>query len=316
MNKIDKWIYDALKFFSDRTLNEVLEIKSQSAPLEEKSAEILADKPEANRQIEITFLDIGQGDASFIEWPDGEQMLVDCAKDARILEALGRVMNFYDRQIDYLLVTHPDLDHYGGCTDVLERFEVENIIYTGLQKGDASWEVFWQTVQEEGARYYQINEEEEWPIGDSNLHFLFPDYDVNSGSPPFSLAKDDTNNLSLVFMLSLGGVDVLFTGDMEDDLEKYLIGKYGDLLDAEILKVGHHGSGGSSSQEFLDIVTPELSTISVGADNKYGHPSLRVIRRLERQNSSVWRTDRQGDIKLYLDTSVEKGYTLDSKHNQ
>ena len=84
--------------------------------------------------LRITFLDIGQGDATFIEFPNGEQMLVDCAEDGKILEALGRVMPYYDRDIDYLMITHPDFDHYGGCTDVLNRFEVKNIVYNGFKK--------------------------------------------------------------------------------------------------------------------------------------------------------------------------------------
>ena len=103
------------------------------------------DKEEFENSVQITFLDIGQGDATFIEFPGDVQMLVDCAKDARILEALGRVMEFYDRSIDYLVVTHPDNDHYGGCIDVLKRFDVANIVYNGLKKEqDEMWREFWQ----------------------------------------------------------------------------------------------------------------------------------------------------------------------------
>ena len=127
---------------------------------------------------EITFLDIGQGDASFIEWPNGKQMLIDCAKDARVLEALGRVMDFYDKEIDYLLVTHPDLDHYGGCTDVLKRFEVKNIIYTGLQENNNTWKVFWQAVQDEGAEYHEITQAKEWEVDGAKIYFLYPNNNI------------------------------------------------------------------------------------------------------------------------------------------
>ena len=100
--------------------------------------------------------------------------------------------------------------------------------------------------------------------------------------------------------LSLGESDVLMTGDAEAPLEEYLVEKYGEQLDVEILKVGHHGSGGSSSQLFIDAVSPEYSTISAGAENRYGHPTRRVLRRLERASSTIWRTDTQGDILMEI----------------
>lgn len=256
----------------------------------------------------VSFLDVGQGDASLIEWPDGRQMLVDCGADDRVLEALGRTMDFYDKQIDYLLVTHPDLDHYGGCIDVLKRFKVNKVIYSGLQKQDGAWQVFWQAVQDEGAEYKQIKEQEEWEIGGAVIKFLYPDHDLNKNNLVPGAQKANDNDSSIVFKLSYGESDILFTGDAEIGLEDYLSAKYGDELDVEVLKVGHHGSGSSSGQSFLDLITPEISTISVGAENKYGHPSLRVIRRLEREESKILRTDLDGDIKIDLDE--KKGYTL------
>lgn len=250
--------------------------------------------------LKISFLDIGQGDASFIEWPDGKQMLVDCGRDARILEALGRVMSFYDKTIDYLLVTHPDLDHYGGCTDILKRFDVENIIYTGLQKEDKSWQYFWQTIGLEGADYKQINSEQKLQINNSVLHFFYPDSDISG------IAESD-NNSSIVFKLVFGQSDILFTADAEEDLEKYLIENYSEELDVEVLKVGHHGSGSSSIPEFLGFVTPDISVISVGQENNYGHPSRRVIKRLERTGSEIWRTDLHGDVILQVyEDKIEK----------
>jgi len=270
------------------------------------------DSSNKEKEIKITFLDIGQGDASFIEWPNGEQMLVDCSKDARILGALGRAMEYYDKRIDYLLVTHPDLDHYGGCTDVLKRFDVDNIIYTGLNKNDKTWNFFWKTAQEEGAKIYEIDSRQEMHISNTVLDFIYPDHNlsVDRGIPGVDKETSD-NNASIVFKLSYGENGVLFTGDMEEDLEEYLVDNYGDQIEAELLKVGHHGSNTSSGQGFLDLVDPEVSIISVGKDNQYGHPSRRVIKRLERENSDIWRTDLQGDIILYLDLKSKKGYTID-----
>ncbi len=253
--------------------------------------------------VKITFLDIGQGDATFIEFPDGQKMLVDCAIDGRILEALGRVMEFYDKDLDYLLITHPDLDHYGGCEEVLNRFNVKTIIYNGMKKEyDDMWQSFWTAVQNENAEYVEIDHEDVWEIASTSLHFLYPDQ-------PLALAtttwQKDSNNGSIVFELAYEGVEVLLTGDAEAELEEYLLHTYGEQIDTDILKIGHHGSGGASVQEFVDMASPEKSVVSCGLNNKFGHPSRRVLKRLERASSTVWRTDLQGDITLEINQTGE-----------
>lgn len=247
--------------------------------------------------VTITFLDIGQGDASFIQFPDGQQMLVDCAVDARILPALGRVMPYYDRRIDYLVVTHPDADHYGGCVDVLKRFDIGTIVYNGITKnGEGYWESFWSSVEREGARYEEANQLMTWDIASATLRFVYPDSPLKDQTE-----KPEDNNTSIVFTLTYASSSVLFTGDAEDKLEAYLLSKYKDQLNVDVLKVGHHGSDSSSIKEFIEAVSPLHAVFSVGVDNTYGHPSRRVMRRMERASSTVWRTDAQGDIIVKLD---------------
>ena len=248
------------------------------------------------KHLKITFLDVGQGDATFVEFPDGRQMLVDCAIDGRILEALGRVMEFYDRDIDYLLITHPDFDHYGGCTDVLNRFEVKNIVYNGFKKEyDDFWIEFWEAVQNENAQYIEIDHEDTWEIASTTLHFLYPDQPLALVT---STWQKESNNSSIVFELNYAGVEALLTGDAEAELEEYLVHTYGEQIDTDMLKIGHHGSGGASIQEFVDMASPLYSAISCGLGNKFGHPSRRVTKRLERASSTIWRTDLQGDIVI------------------
>ncbi|PIZ96310.1 MAG: hypothetical protein COX80_01605 [Candidatus Magasanikbacteria bacterium CG_4_10_14_0_2_um_filter_33_14] len=255
--------------------------------------------------LKVTYLDIGQGDASFIEFPDGEQMLVDCAIDGRILEALGGVMPYYDHDIDYILITHPDLDHYGGCTEVLKRFQVKNIVYNGLEKrGDSMWEAFWSAVQEEGANYIEVSKEDVWDIASTSLHVFYPDHSIKQNKNiPNSKVEANANNTSIVFSLSYLDKNLLFMGDAEEELEKYLLATYGEQLKADILKMGHHGSDSSSTEDFLEMVQPQEAIVSCGLDNKFGHPSRRVLKRLERISSSstIWRTDLQGDIFLKVD---------------
>ncbi|MCF6276368.1 MAG: MBL fold metallo-hydrolase [Candidatus Magasanikbacteria bacterium] len=245
---------------------------------------------------ELYFLDVGQGDATFIEFKNGTQALVDCGKSAKVLEELGRVMDFRDKSIDYLIITHPDNDHYGGCIDVLERFDVANVVYNGQHKNnDEFWNEFWRRVKKEGSNYHVVKSEEKWFVGDDVLHFLFPD-----GSLIQNLSD---NNNSIVFILESAGKKVLFTGDMEQELEIYLIEKFGEKLGVDILKVGHHGSGSSSIDKFVDMVLPYYSIIPVGK-NKYGHPSLRVMRRLERSGSRIFRTDLLHGVKILLDEEL------------
>ena len=166
-------------------------------------------------KIKITFLDIGQGDATFIEFSNKQQMLVDCAKDSRILEALGRAMPFYDRSIDILVVTHPDLDHYGGCIDVLKRFHVDKIIYTGFEKNNQFFDAFKNEIeiqQNNGTKYIEIDKEQIWNIASTTVHFLFPDRTVEQ-------TNFEGNNTSIILKISQGDQDILLTADAEKELE-------------------------------------------------------------------------------------------------
>lgn len=278
-------------------------VKKEKISEDNKTEEVASEK--ISNSLKVTYLDIGQGDASFVTFPNGEQMLIDCSMDGRVLEALERVMPYYDKDLDYLMITHPDLDHYGGCEEVLERFNIKNIIYNGLEKNsDKMWLSFWQAVQNEGANYIEIDKEEVVDIASSTLHFFYPDHSLKENKNiPNTKAEANGNNTSIVFKLSYLNKSLLFMADAEEELEKYLLAVYGKQLDSDILKLGHHGSDSSSIEEFLQVVTPEQSIASCGLDNKFGHPSRRVLKRLERvvASSTIWRTDLQGDIFFNLD---------------
>lgn len=271
---------------------------------EEKSSHIDSESSTDSGILRITFLDIGQGDATFVLFPDGTEMLIDCAIDARIIEALGRVMPFYDRDIDYLVVTHPDKDHYGGCIDVLERFEVKHIIDNGFEKtGSDFWQSYMQAIEQEkmhGAQYTQLDSVRSWDIASTTIYFLYPDHDLATDPLVPGEKKINANNTSIVMKLSFGNKSVLLTGDIEHELEHYLVKTQKDNLDADILKAGHHGSDTSSIVSFLQLVTPSSTIFSAGKENRFGHPSRRVIKRVERFGSDVWRTDTQGDILVTI----------------
>ncbi|KKQ28251.1 MAG: Metallo-beta-lactamase domain protein [Candidatus Magasanikbacteria bacterium GW2011_GWC2_37_14] len=250
----------------------------------------------------VNFLDVGQGDATLIKFPNNEKMLVDCSIDSRILSALGRVMSFSEKTIDYLVITHPDSDHYGGCIDVLNRYNIKNIVYNGLQKStDPFWQEFWQKIQTSGAKYLEINKPEVWEISSSTIEWLYPDKELNQIN---SVLRKKDNNTSLIFKLNYASKSVLFVGDAENELEQYLLNNYQAKLTSNILKVGHHGSAGSSGILFLEAVSPEFAVISVGKDNTFGHPSLRVLKKLERLKSKIFRTDLNGDIECKIGREI------------
>jgi len=244
----------------------------------------------------VDFFDVGQGDATLIQFENGEKMLVDCSINEQILSKLGEALPFFDRTIDYLLITHPDNDHYGGCPAVLKRYNVKHIITNGVQKiGDPLWDAFEKYYQSENADYKIINGQDQLKVGDNHFIFLSPDDDLQMDKN-----KMDGNNSSIVFLLENNIGRFLFTGDMEIPLEAALLKKYCDVgscsfLRADYLKVGHHGSDSSSSDAFLSAVMPKYAVISVGP-NKFGHPSLRILRKLDRIGAKIWRTDLKDDI--------------------
>lgn len=254
--------------------------------------------PKAPPKFSVTFFNVGQGDSALIKFRNGETMLIDCGPDNNILSKLGWNLNFFNRTIDYLVVSHPDGDHYGGCPAVLKRYQVKNIFINGAQKND---EYFWQpwqiALQVEGANVKIINGLQKLNIDNDRLTFFSPGDDLG-----VDYAKSGGNDQSIVLKIQdLEKGSFIFMGDAEVILENALLAKYCasttpcPALKADYLKVGHHGSDSSSGDNFLQAVSPKYAIISVGK-NSYGHPSLRILRKLERVDAQIWRTDEKSDI--------------------
>jgi len=251
----------------------------------------------ALNKFKVVFFSIGQGDSALINFSDGQKMLVDCGPDSKILNKLGERMPFYDRTIDYLLITHFDLDHYGGCVDVLRRYLVLNIITNGqIKPTDKYYQSLVDYAGQENAKQIVIDKRQNWIFGSARVNFIWPQAQYADDF------KNDGNNQSIVFKLENAGRSLLFVGDLEAPVEEFLVEKFCPsvgvcpILQAQILKVGHHGSESSSSEIFLQAVRPQTAVISVG-QNRFGHPSLRVLTRLERVGANIWRTDEQGDYE-------------------
>lgn len=239
--------------------------------------------------LKIWFFDIGQGDAIFIETPNRYQILIDGGPDKSVLAKLGSVMLPWDRSIDAVIFTHPDADHITGLPAVLDRYQVDAIYETGLDHTTSVMQSLEAAIASEAAEHYFL----------AAPRTLFIDgvrFDIISPSTNYQgrIIKDN-NAASLVIKLTYGETSLLLTGDAEVENEILFGPVAGDI---DVLKTGHHGSLTSTSVEFLDAVTPEVAIISVGEDNRYGHPHPAVLQRLKQRQVQIFRTDQDGDILL------------------
>jgi len=239
-------------------------------------------------KLTVAFLDVGQGDAVFIKTADGRQMLLDGGPDGRVLRELGKVMPFYDRSIDVVLATHADQDHIGGLVEVLKRFKVDLFVQTNTTSTSAVYIELTNLLKEKNIREEIITS----PVllsfnKNTELDILFPNQNT---------ADWETNDASIVGKLIYGNNSFLLTGDSPLVIEKYFVGKYGQLLNSDVLKVGHHGSKNSSSELFVGSVSPLYSVISVGLNNRYGHPSPEVIDILTGLGSKILETLDKGMV--------------------
>ncbi len=239
-------------------------------------------------ELKINFFDIGQGDAVFIEASNHNRALVDGGPGSQILNKLGRAMPFFDRDIDVVILTHPDSDHLNGLIDVLKKYKVGEVIDPCLAEPHANYQEFLRLIEEKQIPHLCAQTGQKIKLAeDVVLDILYP-FESLEG-----VSLKNTNDSSIVAKLSYGQNKILLTGDAEKKTESQLINKQIDLS-AQILQVGHHGSKTSTSAEFLQAVRPEVAVIQVGKDNRYGHPHQEVLDRLK--NIEIFRTDLDGDI--------------------
>ncbi len=248
-------------------------------------------------KLHVTFLDVGQGEATLIVTPSGRQVLVDGGPDPRVvMQGLGSRLPFWDRSLDVVALTHPHGDHLSGLLEVLERYDVDLFLHRSAAYPTAEYARWEQALAERDGRSTVLEAQRGHRIalGDGVvLEVLHPG--------PVTL-DDETNNNSLVLRLSYGEVVFLLTGDVESPVESVLLAG-GAPLDATVLKVGHHGSNSSSSAPFLEAVSPSLAVISVGEDNRFGHPDDEVLQRLRAMlpHDRVLLTSQQGDVEVTTD---------------
>jgi competence protein ComEC len=259
----------------------------------------VAFKEDRQGELMVAFLNIGQGDAIFIESPSGNQMLIDGGQGRSILRELSKVMPFYDRSIDAVLATHPDQDHIGGLPEVFQKYEVGLFMEPGVSADTSAYEELKGKI--EILKIERLEARRGMVVdlgGGAFLEILFPDRDP-SGM--------ETNSASIVTQLTYGEHEFLLTGDSPTSIENYLVSlnqgqtfgteaAQGLSLASDVLKAGHHGSKTSTGGSFLAAVNPQYVIISAGKDNRYGHPSPEVLETITKFGAQILRTDQDGRI--------------------
>lgn len=260
---------------------------------------LLAAQPTApqGKQLTVDYLNVGQGDSILLTTPSGYQLLIDGGANQQVLSELNAVMGAGDQTIDMLMLSHPDADHLFGLVDVVRDYEVQTILMPDVAKTTAVYRAWTEGINHEGATLHIIKDRQTFTLPDGLLLTIL------SPTPQTYHEGEPANDASIVARFDYGQRSFLFTGDEEQQVEERLLAQpdLATLLDVDVLKVPHHGSKTSSTKAFIDAVSPSIAVISVGKDNKYGHPSALVLDRYERAYSRILRTDQLGRIRLSTD---------------
>jgi competence protein ComEC len=249
-----------------------------------------------SRVLTVAFLDVGQGDAVFVETPGGAQLLYDAGPPSgAVVRELARVMPFWDRTLDVVLLSHPDLDHVGGFPDVLARYRVGVVLAQTdetspplVRAGEMLARQGVGTIIPERGMVIELDD-------GITLEILYP----ISGE-----VFRETNSGSVVVRLSYGETSFLLSGDLPEAGEMRLVRLEGGMLASTVLKLGHHGSRTSSSEAWLRAVSPSLAVVSAGRENRYGHPHREVLDRMEMFGIPVYSTADSGSVVIQSDGTL------------
>ena len=258
--------------------------------IELECQECICEKPEEGN-LYIYFIDVGYGDSQLIKY-GGTEMLIDCGKNTAGPDIVKFLKDKGVAELDYLMISHPDSDHLGGCDDVMESIPTKVAIMNGDKADTVSYDEVMQAISNKQVQLITAEAGDVWSIGPSFIGVV--QANTGLGTP---------NKNSIVAKLSYGEMSVLFTGDCDRECEDSLLGKN---IEADILKVAHHGSAFGTHADFLEKVNPQLAVISVG-ENEYGHPTEETIGRLNQDGIIMYRTDKDGIITVRM---TEAGYEV------
>lgn len=286
----------------------------------------LGSLPDGN--LRLTFCDVGQGDAIYLDLPDGSDVLIDGGPNERVLQCLGNNMPFWDRRLELVVLTHPQADHLEGLIDVAERYYIDYFVASPLGNDTKGFRELASIIKEMGVQVrnvyagYAINvkcqmsnvkECDEvafrvlWPSREFVAERVKDVAGAHHGAPLLtgrnilgvSTVHADLNDFSIVMELKYGEFEVLLTGDADEDIQDEIM-SVSVIESVEVFKIPHHGSKYGILEDYLIASKPQLAVVSVGK-NRWGHPSDEVVRRLGERGIRLFRTDRDGDVTIITD---------------
>ncbi len=253
------------------------------------------------QNLQVLVFDVGQGDASLIQTPNGKNILIDAGiwspgsnSGEQVLLPYFKANNI--QKLDAVFLSHPHADHIGGILSLINEIEIDTIYNSGFQYDSGLHKNYLKSAEEKEIPVKSLHAGDEVKIDPSVLLMVL--------GPQDGIVNSDPNQQSLVLNLVYGESEFLFTGDAGEDQERRLVENYGDLLDTDFLKVGHHGSKTSSELFFLEEVTPEISVVSVGERNRFRHPHKEAVVRLESTNSVIYYTGRNKALLFESDGRI------------
>lgn len=262
-------------------------------------------------RLHVTFCDVGQGDAIYLRTPKGADILIDGGPNDRVLACLGQHMPFWDRQLELVVLTHPQADHLTGLISVFENYQVKYFLTENLANSTAVFAKFRQRVIQENTQVVNPKQGEKIKIGGVEMETLWPKEVI--GEPhlwqadSFALKEvlgisnltKNPNAYSLVFDIKYGDFDILTTGDSDSQTLIQALAVGVDPI--EVFQVPHHGSKFGLTKAVLEKTNPHLAVISVGKNNRFGHPAPQVLELLVAEKIKIFRTDQEGEVNLTTD---------------
>lgn len=256
--------------------------------------------------LKVIFFDVGQGDSALILFPRGGNILIDGGEKGqgkRVILPYLRKRGI--RKLDTVILTHAHSDHVGGLIEILKNLQVELVVDSGYPHTTDIYMEFLELVEEKNIPYKMVRRGQKLTgYTGAEIEFLNPPRPFHEGR------GSDINNSSVVVKLTYGEVQFLFCADIEEEIEKDLLNSYGSKLRSSVLKVPHHGSKTSSSLEFIVEVNPDIAVISVGRNNRFGHPDSANIMKYKRTGVRIYRTDINGAITISTDGKSVRESTM------
>ncbi|HBB03065.1 MAG: beta-lactamase [Candidatus Peregrinibacteria bacterium GW2011_GWF2_38_29] len=255
------------------------------------SAFLLNELPD--NRLHIYFLDVGQGDCILIKSPENKTILIDAGPGSSAVKLIGKTLGHLNRKIDLMILSHPHKDHFEGMLEVVKRYEIGKILLPNASSADPLYSTLLNEIKSRKIETAFVPQNSDIDFGAGVfMDFLYSDSTISD--------KKSANESSVIFRLLYGKTSIIFTGDAPIE-EEYSALKLNKDFSADLIKIGHHGSKYSTSEEFLYEINSIYAAIQSGAKNRFGHPHKEALDRLEKRNVQIFRNDFSGTLEFISD---------------